>query len=194
MNIYSKHISLFGITLLFFFSTAVVADVWDRLESHSLENQENEGVEDFIWKESGDNLPDYPQKGDLLEVDGPPTHRNYQYFIDEKSLTTGADGVVRFSIVIRSPGGVDNVMYDGIRCTTEQIKHYAYGSMDMDGNKKLILKQNSNWQGFRSVGVTGYAPILNDYYLCGHNGASLKRHEIIQNIKYGKGPVDGTYD
>jgi hypothetical protein len=194
MNIFSKHISLFGITLLFFFSTAVFADVWDRLESHSLENKENEGIEDFIWKESGDNLPDYPQEGNLLEVAGPPTHRNYQYFIDEKSITTGADGVVRFSIIIRSPGGVDNVMYDGIRCTTEQIKHYAYGSMDMEGNKKLILKQSSNWQDFRSVGVTGYAPILNDHYLCCHNGANISRNEIIQNIKYGKGPVDGFYD
>ncbi len=176
-----------------FFSTTAIADVWDNLEAHSLENQENEGVEDYVWKEAGRHLPGYPQENDLLEISGPPAYRNYHYLIDGKTLVVGADGVVRYSIVIRSPSGSDNVMYDGLRCSNSQIKNYAYGTSDMDGKKKWINKQNISWNAIRSSGVTGYSRTLAENYFCDHNGAVLKRHEIIQNIKYGKGPVDGLY-
>ena len=107
-------------------STAVLADVWDKWDSFSQEYQENEGVEDFVWKEGDNTMPAYPQNSDLLEVAGPPAYRNYQYLIDAKNLAVGADGVVRYAIVIRSDGGADNAMYDGIRCTMNQIKNYGY--------------------------------------------------------------------
>ncbi|MCK5648283.1 MAG: CNP1-like family protein [Gammaproteobacteria bacterium] len=188
-----KILALYGAVLLLSFSTTAAADVWDRVDGFSDEYQENEGVEEFIWKEGSNNLPDYPQDNNLLQFDGPPAYRNYQYLMDEKSLIVGQDGVVRYSIVIRSSGGADNVMYDGLRCTTNQIKNYAYGSTDMDGKKKFIRKKNADWKAFRSTGVTAYASILAADYFCDHNGAVLKRHEIIQNIKYGKGNVDGLY-
>ena len=187
---------LYGTAILLAFSTSsttVFADVWDRVDGFSDDYQENEGVEDFVWKEGSNNLPDYPQNNDLLEVSGPPTYQNYQYLIDEKSLVVGQDGVVRYSIVIRSSGGSDNVLYDGLRCTTNQIKNYAYGAADMDGKKKFIQKKNAAWRNFRSTGVTAYGSILAANYFCDLNGMLLKRQEIIQNIKYGKGNVDGIY-
>ncbi|MCW8929276.1 MAG: CNP1-like family protein [Gammaproteobacteria bacterium] len=183
-----------GILLLSFFSTVAFADVWDKLGSHAEEYQENEGIEDYVWKETESNLPEYPQESDLLEVAGPPAYRNYQYLIDEKNLNVGKDGVVRYSLVIRSPGGADNVMFDGIHCIQNQIKNYAYGSTDMDGNKKFTLKQTTEWKSFRPSGVTAYGKIFATNYFCNHDGIVLTRHEIIQNMKYGKGPVDGLYN
>lgn len=173
-------------------SNTAFADVWDKLNSH--EYQENENVEDYVWKEGDNKIPDYPQNNDLLEVSGPPAYQNYQYLLDGKNLQVGADGVVRYSIVIRSPAGSDNVMYEGLRCTTSQVKAYAYGSTDMDGRKKFIPRQNANWKPVSSSGVSGYSESLAVNYFCDHNGAILKRHEIIQNIKYGKGDVDGLYN
>ena len=188
-----KILALYGAVLLLAFSTTAVADVWDNLDSFSDEYQENEGVEEFIWKEGSNNLPGYPQDKNLLEVAGPPMYQNYQYLIDEESLIVGQDGVVRYSIVIRSSGGSDNVLYDGLRCTTKQIKNYAYGSTDKDDKKKFSQKKNAQWRAFRTTGATAYGSILAANYFCDHNGAVLKRHEIIQNIKYGKGEVDGLY-
>ncbi|MCU7937964.1 MAG: CNP1-like family protein [gamma proteobacterium symbiont of Bathyaustriella thionipta] len=185
---------LFFLSIFLTCSTAALADVWDKWDSHTEEYKENEGVEDYVWKEGGNKMPEYPENSDLLEVAGPPAYRNYQYFIDAKNLTVGADGVVRYSIVIRSSSGADNAMYDGIRCTTNQMKNYAYGSTGMDGNKKFIQKTSVAWTPFRTIGATGYAPILAMNYFCDHSGVPLKRHVIIQNIKYGKGPVDGLYN
>lgn len=176
------------------FSTVISADVWEKWESFNEENKDNEGIEDFVWKEGSNKMPAYPQDDDLLEVAGPPTYQNYQYLIDGENLISGADGVVRYALVIRSKSGADNAMYDGIRCITNQIKHYAYGSTGMDGKKKFIQKTSSSWQRFRSDGVTGYGQILAANYFCDFNGFPLKRDVIIQNIKYGKGTVDGYYD
>lgn len=193
-----KMLALYGTMLLLPFSTIVFssivfADTWDKMDSFSDEYEENDNAEDFVWKEEGDNLPAYPQDNDLLEVAGPPAYQNYQYLIDEKSLKVGQDGVVRYTLVIRSSSGADNVMYDGIRCTTQQLKSYAYGSTGMNGKKKFIKKQSIDWKAFRLSGVTAYAPIFVTNYFCDHYGIALKRHEIIQNIKYGKGNVDGLY-
>ena len=189
-----KMFALYGAVLLLPFSTIVFADTWDKLDSFSHEYEENDNAaEDFVWKEEGNNLPDYPQDSDLLAVAGPPAYQNYQYLIDEKSLKVGQDGVIRYSIVIRSPGGADNVMYDGLRCTTQQLKNYAYGSTDMNGRKKFIKRQSVEWKTFRSSGVTAYAPIFVTNYFCDHYGIALKRREIIQNMKHGKGNVDGLY-
>ncbi|MCU7799467.1 MAG: CNP1-like family protein [gamma proteobacterium symbiont of Lucinoma myriamae] len=192
----NKQLTIFFLLIsLLIHNTAVLAgDVWDKLGSHRQEYQDNEGVEDYVWKEGSNAMPAYPENSDLLEVAGPPAYQNYQYLIDGKSLTVGADGVVRYAIVIRSSSGADNAMFDGIRCTTNQMKNYAYGTTGMDGKKKFILKSNAAWKPFRSVGVTGYGPILAANYFCDHSGVTLKRHVIIQNIKYGKGEVDGLYN
>ncbi len=179
--------------LLLFNCTPVFADVWNKWESFSEDYKDNEGVEDYVWKEGSKQLPDYPQDKDLLEISGPPSYRNYQYLIDGKNLSVGADGVVRYSIVIRSPSGSDNVMFDGIRCSKRHMKNYAYGTTDMEGKKKFIQRENPVWKPFRSSGVTGYGPILARNYFCNFESTILTRHEIIQNIKYGKGRVDGLY-
>jgi len=189
MNLYLTSLKppvFLGTVLLFSMTNNTFADVWDNIDAHTTEYAVNEGVEGYVWKEGSSSLPAYPQDSDLLEVAGPPTHRNYQYLIDGKTLSVGEDDVVRYSIVIRSPNGADNVMFDGIHCTNRQIKNYAYGSTDMDGNKKFIERQSASWKLSPTSGVTGYAPILMSNYFCNFEGVLLSRHEIIQNIKYGK--------
>ncbi len=173
--------------------TTATADVWDNWGSHNEENKDNEGVEDYVWKEDGSNLPGYPEEKDLLEVDGPPAYSNYQYLIDEKSLTLGKDNVIRYSLIIRSKSGADNAFYDGIRCNTTEIKNYAYGITDKDGRKTFAARENPQWRPFRDSGITAYGAVFAANYFCDQNALTLKRHEIIQNIKYDKGNVDGLY-
>ena len=195
MKINLKHPIRVFVCLFFclFLSGSLIADVWDRVPGFSDEYQDND-VEDFVWKEGETILPDYPKDEDLIEVDGPPAYRNYKYLIDEKSVQVGKDYVVRYTLVIRSPGGADNVMYDGLRCSTSEIKNYAYGSMDKKGNKIFYPRSSPVWKPIRESGVMGYSKVFAANYFCDFDGFALKRHEIIQNLKYGKGNVDGLYN
>ena len=189
-----RNMGFFFASVLIVLLTAntVLADVWDKLDGY--EYQENENVEDYVWKEDGSGIPDYPENNDLLEVEGPAAYRNYQYLIDGKTLLVGGDGVVRYSIVIRSSSGSDNVMFEGLRCNTAQVKIYAYGSTDTQDRKVFTPKANSAWKALRSSGVSGYSDNFAKSYFCDNFGAVLSRNEIIKNIKYGKGSVDGIYN
>lgn len=185
-----NRINIFSLLILLFLSAQVWADVWDTLKED--EFREND-VEDYVWKEDGSTVPDYPKESDLVEVSGSPAYKNYQYLIDVETLQVGADGVIRYSVIIRSPSGADNSFYEGIRCTSGEMKTYAYGITDMDDKKKFISKSDPRWRLASSSSVTGYGPIFIANYLCGFNGKNLKRNEIIKNIKYGKGNLDGLY-
>ena len=172
-------------------STQVLADIWDDLKEEDF--REND-VEEFVWKEGDSRTPDYPRESDLVEVSGAPAYQTYQYLLDVENIQVGGDGVVRYSLVIRSPSGSDNAFYEGVRCTTNTIKTYAYGTMDMDDKKKFVARLKPAWKQAHSSGVMGYGQTFIINYLCGFNGKNLKRGEIIQNIKYGKGEVDGGYN
>lgn len=187
-----KHfISFFSVLLFLLLNSSAYTDVWDNLHGH--EYKENTDIEEYVWKEGDSKAAAYPKDKDLVEISGSPAYQNYQYLIDAENLTIGEDGVVRYALVIRSSSGVDNARYEGIRCISQQIKTYAYGTMDMQGNKKFVGLSAPEWKPVSSTGATGYAPILIANYFCSFDSITLKRNEVIQNIKYGKGEVDGTY-
>lgn len=82
------------------------------------------------WQEQTIRLPPWPADADLipLKLDNPD--ERLRYAIDAKSLSTGSDGVVRYTVVARAGGrGVGNVTYEGLRCTPRgRYKVYAYGA------------------------------------------------------------------
>lgn len=183
--------SLIFVFLSLLISAQVMADIWEDLNEE--EFREND-VEEFVWKEGDSSALGYPEESDLVEVSGSSAYRNYQYLIDVESVQVGADGVVRYSLVIRSSSGSDNAFFEGIRCISNEIKTYAYGAADMDDKKKFVPRIKPGWKKASSSGVRGYSETFIINYLCGFNGKNIKRYEIIQNIKYGKGEVDGTYN
>jgi hypothetical protein len=81
------------------------------------------------WKEQRVELPPWPKDSDLIEfkLDGEPSP--FRYFIDGKHLAVGADGVVRYTLVVESSSGARNVSFEGVRCTARgEYKVYAYGA------------------------------------------------------------------
>lgn len=50
---------------------------------------------------------------------------DFDFAIDAASLAVGEDGVVRYTLVARSPGGIENVTFEGIRCATWEYRIYA---------------------------------------------------------------------
>lgn len=76
------------------------------------------------WAEERIQLPAMPRDERLLEffVGEAAGHR---HFVDRDSIAVGDDGVIRFTLVIRTTGGATNVTYEGMRCSTRESKVYA---------------------------------------------------------------------
>lgn len=81
------------------------------------------------WKEIEAKLPAHPVPGNLLpfEASAASPHR---FYVDAASLSVGEDGVVRYTLLVRSAGGATNVSFEGIRCETREHKIYAVGRPD----------------------------------------------------------------
>lgn len=113
------------------------------------------------WKERGFELPPYPQEADLIELRLDAPNARFRYFIDGANLRIGTDQVVRYTLVVRSQTGAENVAVEGLRCDTPQYKVYAYGS---HGSFTTVTK--GEWQRIGPGEVDPAQRELQRYYLC----------------------------
>jgi hypothetical protein len=54
-----------------------------------------------------------------------PNYVTLDVGIDPATVAVGTDGVVRYVVVMRNGSGSTNASYEGIRCTTDEVKTYA---------------------------------------------------------------------
>jgi hypothetical protein len=87
------------------------------------------GAEETVWVEEESAFPAFPQAENLREfyVSELTTHK---FFVDAAALSVGKDGVVRYTLVVRTGGGATNISFEGIRCVTGELRVYATGRQD----------------------------------------------------------------
>ncbi len=96
---------------------------------------------DKPWIEQLTQIPAYPDEHNLLAFD-PGAVTDNRYLVDTNSIKIGGDGVIRFTLVVKSSAGAMNVSYEGIRCATDERKLYALGRNDRTWAQPRI----SEWQ------------------------------------------------
>ena len=118
------------------------------------------------WQEIQAQLPAAPKAGALREfvVGGGGRHR---YFLDPASLTSGEDGVVRYTLVVRAAGGAENVNYEGMRCDTGERKIYAFGR----GDGAWARNKYARWERIEARRDNSYQKELFFHYFCTVDGA-----------------------
>lgn len=93
------------------------------------------------WQEGEYTLPPPPSEDSLKPFEVSATTPN-RFFIDERSVSMGRDGVVRYVLVVRSPSGAENVTFEGIRCATAERRLYASGRKSGEWTPMKV----SEWQ------------------------------------------------
>jgi len=157
---------------LAFFSLQALANrdalIWG--DSSGLGNFEHD-FEDTSkrWQEIEAQLPPAPQPGNLIEVKLDSSTRN-TLFIDSASLSIGKDGVVRYTAILRSPSGAQNVSFEGLRCESGERKLYAFGrtSATTGGKDAGPWSRNryAKWEPIQARLAGGYHRELFFHYLC----------------------------
>lgn len=123
------------------------------------------------WKEAEVAAPAYPKDADLIEFQV-SSGATFRFFVDAASLSVGADGVVRYTLVARSPSGVTNVSFEGIRCGTKSYKVFAQGA----GGR--WSPRQGEWRDIEAKTIQRWHNVLYSEYLC-------PRHRPIQNAAEG---------
>lgn len=136
------------------------------------------------WVELQSQLPPYPSEENLLKFDAGPVSNNLHY-VDAPSIVVGEDGVVRYTLVIKSPQGAMNVSYEGIRCQTAEKRTYAYGRND----KTWARARTSRWMDLENIAQNYAQRALYRYFFCPLGVDMVKNtDEAIQALKAGVHP------
>lgn len=106
-------------------------------------------------------LPAYPQEADLAEF-GVGATGSHRYFVDARTLDVGADGVVRYALVVKTVGGANNTSYEGIRCSTYEKRVYALGHPQ----RKWIEARRSVWEPIPRGRADAHHAVLYAEYFC----------------------------
>ncbi len=129
------------------------------------------------WQEIQAQIPAYPQAGNLVPFTVSAATRN-QYFVDLPSVSTGADGVVRYTVVIRSPSGAETVSFEGMRCDNGERKLYAFGRPDGKGGGEWSRNRHARWEAIKERQQTSYQRELFYHYFC-----TVEVHGNLQAIQ-----------
>ncbi len=135
------------------------------------------------WVELQTQLPTYPDTSNLLEFKVGPTS-NHRYYVDSTSITIGKDGVIRYSLVVKSVQGAENTTFEGIRCETREKKRYALGRNDKTWGQPRV----SEWQRLENITQDYAQRELAKYYFCPRGLIVGSPEEAIQALKAGAHP------
>ncbi len=131
------------------------------------------------WQEVQTQLPAYPRAENLVSFEVSAASRN-RHFVDTASLSVGEDGVVRYTVVVKTAGGAENVSFEGMRCGTGERKLYAFGRPSGEWARNRYAR----WEPIQGRQATGYHRELFYHYFCTVEGrASLPA--IQRNLRQG---------
>lgn len=139
--------------------------------------------EEKPWVEVETLLPPAPKEENLLpfHVSASTEHR---FFIDAASIAPGADGVVRYTLVVKASGGAGNVTFEGLRCGSADLKRYAFGRADGTWGKA----RNPRWEPIGQQTVNRQHRALYHEFLCPRGTPVKSAAEAIDALKRGEHP------
>ena len=122
-----------------------------------------------------------PPKGGLLEF-FVSSASSFKFFIDPQSLSVGADGVVRYTLVARSRSGVENVSYEGIRCSNFNYKVYALA------HDSKWTRTQRDWTTIERKNMQRWHEALALEYFCPNGSPVTSTTEALEYLRLGGHP------
>jgi len=117
--------------------------------------------EEKRWEEVEAQIPPFPRPESLVAFYVSASTNN-QFMIDCDSISVGADGVVRYTLVVTSSSGAQNVSYEGLRCSSAERRLYAFGRPD----KTWSRARSNQWVRIQGSTLNRHHAALFSEYFC----------------------------
>ena len=123
-------------------------------------------------------LPPYPRR-DLVEFEV-AAQQEFRFFIDPASVSLAEGRAVRYTLIARSPDGVNNVSYEEMRCPSVEVRLYALGK---DGAWSL---QPGAWRRIQQ----SWHAVLHREYFCPLREPIATTKEGVHALRNGGHPLN----
>jgi hypothetical protein len=147
--------------------------------------KQNEGRLAREAAETAPELPAYPRRENLIEF-FVSSASDFRFFIDRASINVKG-GVVRYTLVARSPSGVDNVSHEAINCPADEYQVYAIGHADGSW-----LNRPGRWRPIELRGVQRWHNALSREFFCPNRMAITDAAAGIQALERGANPLSAA--
>lgn len=124
--------------------------------------------------------PAFPQPENLTPFVVSATTEN-TFMIDGASLSVGGDRVVRYTLVIISSSGAQNVSYEAMNCLTGERRLYALGRADKTWSKA----RNDQWEKIRENTLNRHHAALFSEYFCPLGIPTQTADDLRQSLRSG---------
>jgi hypothetical protein len=181
-NAYSLVRSLIFIAAVQLFLASGTSHAKARMEENVDLSAFEEDFDDLQkpWEEIAVQIPAQPKQENLVSFEPLNATASYSFEIDDKSLTLGSDGVIRYIVVATSRSGAKNISYEGIRCSTFEKKLYAFGRQD----GSWARSRQDKWERIvRRTGVN-YQETLALEYFCQNKTVAGTPKDMLRRIRY----------
>lgn len=101
--------------------------------------------------------------------------------VDPETITVGTDGVVHYVVVMRNASGSTTAAFEGIRCSTDEVKTYARFN---DAGQWVALT-NPAWKPINGNMPSKHAFAIARQGAC-DNHLSISREQTITALKLGQ--------
>ena len=142
-----------------------------------------------------------PLDPDWREVEAPPApafsldglipldipRSSMRYGVAPATVSIGSDGIVRYVVVATSAGGVNNVMYEGVRCNTGEFKVYARHNA---GSGWTIVK-DAEWKPLHDAPLPRHSLVIARTGACIGHGTNQPAARIVRDLR---APADAKFE
>lgn len=139
--------------------------------------------EEKRWEEIEAQIPAFPAAEGLLAFYVSATTEN-RFMVDRESIAVGADGVVRYTLVVTSLSGAQNVSYEGLRCSSVERRLYAFGRSDKTWSKA----RSNQWTKIQESTLNRHHSALYYEYFCPNGNIVRDAEEARGALRSGGHP------
>ena len=156
------------------------ADMAKDLPTHRYAEPDSDAPEQI---EEQIALPALPKEADLIEfyVSAPAANR---FFIDGANLSVGKDGIVRYTLVVKTSGGAVNTTFEGMRCKTGEYRQYASGRAD----GTWATARTAAWRPVENKTINRHHAALSRDLFCPLSTPIDSAQEGLRALRLGKHP------
>lgn len=102
------------------------------------------------------------------------------YGVDPASFSISKnDGIVRYVVVATSPAGAKNVIYEGLRCSTGEVRTYARAKPD----GSWVPVANSEWKSAYDISLPRHSLRFAKAAACQNAAPVSSVRELVRKLK-----------
>ena len=127
------------------------------------------------WREVTTAPPPLRTEG-LIRIDLPLS--NLRFGVDPASVSLGSDGVVRYVVVATSDTGTVNAFYEGIRCSTAQVRLYARHNPESG----WVMQNDAEWRSLHESLPSRHSLVLARTGVCAGGAPNRSAAQMVRDL------------